>query len=68
MEEKIIYIGEYSNDQKAYNITTLEEATKINLEMMSDGIFNGYISICYGFSMEEVRNKLEQIEENYGRP
>lgn len=68
MEEKIIYIGEYSNDQKAYNITTLEEATKINLEMMSDGIFNGYIPICYGFSMEEVRNKLEQIEENYGRP
>ena len=68
MEEKIIYIGEYSNDQKAYNITTLEEATKINLEMMSDGIFNGYIPICYGFSREEVRNKLEQIEKNYGRP
>lgn len=68
MEEKIIYIGEYSPDQKAYNITTLEEATKINLEMMSDGIFNGYIPICYGFSREEVRNKLEQIEENYGRP
>lgn len=68
MEEKIIYIGEYSNDQKAYNIATLEEATKINLEMMSDGIFNGYIPICYGFSREEVRNKLEQIEKNYGRP
>ena len=68
MEEKIIYIGEYSNDQKDYNITILEEATKINLEMMSDGIFNGYIPICYGFSREEVRNKLEQIKEKVGRP
>lgn len=68
MEGKIIYIGEYSNDQKAYNITTLEEAVKINLEMMSNGIFNGYVPICYGFSREEVRNKLDEIQNKIGRP
>lgn len=68
MEEKIIYIGEYSNDQKAYNITTLGEAVKINLEMMSNGTFNGYVPICYGFSREEVRNKLDEIQNKIGRP
>lgn len=68
MEEKTIYIGEYSNDQKAYNIITLEEAIETNLRMMSEGIFNGYIPICSGLSREEVRNKLEEIENQIGRP
>lgn len=63
-----IYIGEYSSQQKIYNITTLKEAVKINRENASLGIFNGYIPVCYGNSFEEVREKLSKIEKELGRP
>ena len=68
MEITKIYIGEYSTDQKAYNITTLEEAIKINKEMAEQGIFNGYVPICYGSSIEDVRKQLDEIQNKIGRP
>lgn len=68
MEEKIIYIGEYSSEQKAYNIDTLENIIKINLTNMANNIFNDYIPICYGYSIEDVRKQLDIIEKEVGRP
>lgn len=68
MEITKIYIGEYSTDQKAYNITTLEEAIKINKEMAEQGIFNGYVPLCYGLSIEDVRKQLDEIQNKIGRP
>lgn len=62
-----IYVGEYSPDQKCYNICTLTEMLKINREMMKDGSFSGYMPICIG-TREKVNEELNKIEEIYGRP
>lgn len=68
METKTIYIGEYSPDQKAYNIDTLENIIEINLTNMANNNFNGYIPVCYSYSIEEVRKQLDNIEKELGRP
>lgn len=68
MEEQVIYIGEYSQEQKAYNIATLDEIIETNLFNMKHNIFNGYIPICYGYSIEDVRKQLDIIEKEVGRP
>ena len=68
METKTIYVGEYSPDQKAYNIDTLENIIEINLTNMANNNFNGYIPVCYGYSTEEVRTQLDNIEKKLGRP
>ena len=62
-----IYVGEYSPDQKCYNICTLTEMLKINREMMASGSFSGYMPICIG-SIDKVKEELTKIEEIYGRP
>ena len=68
METKTIYVGEYSSEQKAYNIDTLENIIEINLTNMTNNIFNDYIPICYGYSIEDVRKQLDIIEKEVGRP
>ena len=68
MKDKVIYIGEYSPEQKAYNIDTLEDIIEINLTNMANDNFNGYIPVCYGYSVEEVRKQLDNIEKELGRP
>lgn len=68
MKEEKIYVGEYSNIQNCYHICTLDESVKINLDMAREKFFNGYIPLCYGYSWQEVREKLEKIEAEIGRP
>ena len=68
MEEKVIYVGEYSNEQKAYNISTLDQIIETNLTIMANNNFNGYIPVCYGYSMEDVEKQLDNIEKELGRP
>ena len=62
-----IYVGEYSPEQKCYNISTLKEMLETNREIFKSNSFNGYIPLCMG-SMEEVRKYLDKLEEQYGRP
>ena len=59
------YIGEYSQEQGAYHITTLDDAVKQNLEMYARAEMNGYMPICYGDTYEEVARKLDDIRERY---
>lgn len=68
MKNKVIYVGEYSSEQKAYNIDILENIIEINLTNMANNNFNDYIPICYGYSIEEVRRQLDNIEKELGRP
>lgn len=56
-----IYVGEYSAKQNCFNIATLEEATKTNLDALKDGRHLDYIPICYG-SKDEVLNRLKDLE------
>ena len=62
-----IYVGEYSPDQKCYNICTLTEMLNINRQMMEDNSFSGYIPICIG-TIEKVNDELNKIEAKCGRP
>jgi len=57
------YLGEYSPEQDAYNIITLEEAIKINEDLYKKKCFNGYIPICMGKSYEEVAKKLDILRK-----
>ena len=63
-----IYVGEYSFNQKMYNIETLDRITTLNLELISQGVNCDYIPICYGSSIQEVSEKLDIIKERIQRP
>ena len=63
-----IYVGEYSPEQGCYNVCTIEEMLEINLHIMKNQEFSGYIPLCFGESFEEVNKKLNEIEKQYGRP
>lgn len=63
-----IYVGEYSPEQGCYNVCTIEEMFEINLHIMKNQEFSGYIPLCFGESFEEVNKKLNEIEKQYGRP
>jgi len=68
MEDKEIYIGEYSCSQGCYHIITVQEAIKTNAEMAAKGVYNDYIPIFYGNSYEDVKGALEIIQNIMGRP
>ena len=56
-----IFVGEFSVKQNAFNIATLEELTRTNLDALIDGRSLDYIPITFGSSIEEVQEKLDSL-------
>lgn len=56
-----IYVGEYSAKQNCFNITTLKEATKTNLDALKNGKHLDYVPICYG-TQDEVLDMLRDLD------
>ena len=57
-----IYVGEYSASQKAYHISTLNEVISNNIIAIGRKTNSDYLPVCYGYSVEEVRRQLEEIQ------
>lgn len=62
-----LYVGEYSTQQKCYNICTLKEMLETNRNIFKQNNFNGYIPLSIG-TREDVEKDLRELEEEYGRP
>lgn len=62
MSEKL-YIGSYSSEQNAYDISEIEALCKSNQGIYRMG-FKGYTPLCCGHSCEAVTEELDELRES----